>query len=118
MPFRTITRALPAERFAISSVTAAELLVGVDRANSPQLREQRVRIVERVLSDLPVLPYDLPVARIHARLWAQLAMAGTIIGDRDLMIAATALTHGYDVLTHNVRHFARVPGLVVWQPDW
>ena len=36
----------------------------------------------------------------------------------DLFIAATALVHGLIVSTRNVRHFERVPGLVVenWFP--
>jgi hypothetical protein len=51
------------------------------------------------------------VARTHARLWAQLA-AGTPVGAHDLLIAATALAHGYAVLTDDPRDFGRVPGLV------
>ena len=35
------------------------------------------------------------------------------IGERDLQIAATALVHGHEVLTRNVRDFARIPGLKV-----
>ncbi len=35
-----------------------------------------------------------------------------------MMIAATALTHEYELLTENVREFNRVPGLKVRQPDW
>ena len=31
--------------------------------------------------------------------------------------AATALAYGYAMLTHNIRHFERVPGLVVQRPD-
>jgi len=38
------------------------------------------------------------------------------IGERDLFIAATALAHGYGVVTANVREFSRVPGLAV--EDW
>jgi predicted nucleic acid-binding protein len=33
------------------------------------------------------------------------------IGDRDTLIAAIALEHGDKVLTDNVKHFRRVPGL-------
>jgi len=36
----------------------------------------------------------------------------------DLLIAATALAHGYDVLTENVREFGRVPLLGVRRPTW
>jgi tRNA(fMet)-specific endonuclease VapC len=41
-----------------------------------------------------------------------------MIGLHDIEVAATALTHGYGVLTDNVRDFERVPGLIVRQPVW
>ena len=45
-------------------------------------------------------------------------MAGQTTGAHDLLIAATALAHGYGVMTDNIRDFERVPGLEVRQPDW
>ena len=48
----------------------------------------------------------------------QLSRTGQMIGANDLLIAATALTYGYDVMTHNVRDFEKVPGLDVRRPDW
>jgi predicted nucleic acid-binding protein len=47
-----------------------------------------------------------------------LRRAGNLIAPHDLMIGATALLHGYDVLTHNVRDFDRLPGLKVRLPGW
>ncbi len=57
------------------------------------------------------------VARVHARLVADLTAAGRLIGPNDVMIAATAVAHGYGLLTLNVREFARVPGLDVRRHD-
>jgi predicted nucleic acid-binding protein len=45
-----------------------------------------------------------------------LAPGGLLIGDIDLLIAATALVHGDTLLTRNVRHFQRIPGLRLYQP--
>ncbi len=67
---------------------------------------------------IPVLPFDLTIAHAHADLWAKLAAAGQIIDTHDMIIAATALTHNYSLLTDNLRHFERVPGLIVRQPQW
>jgi predicted nucleic acid-binding protein len=39
-----------------------------------------------------------------------------MIGAHDLIIAATALSHGCAVLTTNAAEFARVPGLEVLAP--
>jgi tRNA(fMet)-specific endonuclease VapC len=107
---------VPNEALAIAAITASELLTGVHRANTESRRLRREAFVEGILALIPVLPIDLRVARVHAHLWAILAADGQTIGAHDLWIAATALTHGYSVLTHNVREFNRMPGLVVVQP--
>ena len=104
--------------FALASITASELLLGIYQALPSDQRERRMTFVESVLNGVQVLPFDLAVARTHARLIAQLAAVGKLIGSNDMIIAATALTHGYVVLTHNLRHFERVPGLVVNAPAW
>src|ERR1700694_5468266 len=79
-----------AEEVAIAAIAASELLHGVHRAD-PQRRAQREAFVEHVLRVLPVYPFTLETARVHARLWADLAMAGDLIGPHDLILAATAL---------------------------
>lgn len=117
-PLRALLASAPDETWAIAGITAAELLLGVERADSPARRGRRSMLVEEVLADLPVLPFDLPVTRVHARVAARLLAAGRVIGAHDLLIAATALAHGYAVLTHNLRHFERVPDLVVHRPNW
>ena len=106
------------DRVGIAAITASELLVGVHRADSPQRRLRREAFVETILERIPVLPFDLRVARSHAQILAQLAATGQLIGANDLLIAATALSYGYSVLTDNLREFHRVPGLVVRQPTW
>jgi predicted nucleic acid-binding protein len=103
---------------ALSSVTAAELLLGVERARSEDRERRRAEFVDAVLVAFPVLPFDLEAARAHARIAAELFASGETIGQHDLMIAAAALARGYAVLTHNVRHFERVRGLVVEVPNW
>jgi len=64
------------------------------------------------------MPYDLSVARVHAEIWAELISNGSVIGSIDMIIASTALSHGYAILTDNIRDFNLVPGLEVRQPDW
>jgi predicted nucleic acid-binding protein len=55
---------------------------------------------------------------VYARVSARLLATGQAIAQNDAMIAATALAYGYAMLTHNIRHFERVPGLVVQRPEW
>jgi predicted nucleic acid-binding protein len=101
----------PDEPAAIAAITASELLHGVLRADTPSRRRGREAFVERLLAALPILPFDLVVARVHASLWASLAAKGASVGAHDLMIGATALAAGYRVATRDRRSFARIPGL-------
>lgn len=98
---------------AISVITASELLHGVHRADSAVRRSRRSAFVEAVFASVPVIPFDLPVAREHSRLWADLSRRGEGIGAHDLILAATALHHRSAIVTHNPRHFGRVEGLEV-----
>lgn len=99
------------EPVALAAITASELLHGVHRADTSRRRKRRERFVEGLLGSLPVLPFDLEVARVHAALWVDLARQGQMIGAHDLLIAATALTHELDLATRDRRHFSRVDGL-------
>lgn len=94
-----------------STVVIGELFAGAFRSRG---RERHVKnIVERVLPLLTVVPYDRAAAEAYGRIRAHLETAGTRIEDADLQIAATALSRGLTVVTGNVRHFSRVPGLAV-----
>ena len=96
----------------ISAITSSELLVGVHRANTPARRARRSAYVEALLARLPVLAFDATVARTHAQLLGALPRNVTI-GAHDLIIGATALAHGFGLLTSNVADFGRMPGLIV-----
>ena len=100
------------EPTAISAVTAAELLDGVNRADAAR-RGKREQIVEDILSRFPVIAFDLPVARVYAALLTARARLGRPLAPHDLMIAATALSLGYRVVTRDKRSFPEIAGLDV-----
>jgi tRNA(fMet)-specific endonuclease VapC len=58
-----------------------------------------------------VIPFDLVVARVHARIWAELAVKGISVGTHDLLIGTTALATGSRVAARDARSFRRIPGL-------
>jgi predicted nucleic acid-binding protein len=116
-PLDAVAGVTAREPIALAAITASELLVGVHRAAPSERSQRRAAFVEDIIGRIPILPFDLVVARVHARLLAELAATGRTVGQNDLLIAATAHAHGYEVLTLNVRDFGRVPGLVVRQPD-
>jgi tRNA(fMet)-specific endonuclease VapC len=100
------------EEVGIAAITASELLHGVHRATREH-RGRRAVFVEAVLAAFPTLVFDLLVARVHARLWAGLASAGAEVGAHDRLVAATAMSAGWQVGTANARHFERVRGLEI-----
>jgi tRNA(fMet)-specific endonuclease VapC len=102
--------------FYLSVITASEMLHGVHRAMQPGTRARRAAFVEAVLERFPLLGIDLPTARVHAQVWADLASTGRLIGAHDLWLAATCLARDLTMVTANVREFERVPGLRV--QDW
>jgi predicted nucleic acid-binding protein len=102
-----------ADEIFLSVITASELLHGVHRATDLGIRARRAAFVEAILDRFPVLTVDLASARAHARLRADLASVGSLIGPHDLWLAAACLAHGLSIATVNTREFHRVPGLLV-----
>lgn len=106
---RTLRR-LGAECLAVSIITIAELYEGVFRAQDPEAAE---KAVQTFLGDKTVLPVTEEVSRLFGRHRADLRRQNQLIGDLDLLIAATCLHHGLTLLTTNPGHFQRVPDLAV-----
>ena len=100
------------EPLAVSAVTAHELLRGVARLPPGVRRARSERWLETLLSTMPVIEYDLDVARVHAALWAEMSASGRSLGVHDQMIAATAISLGYDLATRD-RAFDAVPDLPI-----
>jgi tRNA(fMet)-specific endonuclease VapC len=103
--------ALPPERVATSCVCAMELRYGA--ARHPDGQRLWDRIKQDVLARIRVLALTEADACRAGELLAALAGRGTPIGIEDVLIAATALGSGLVVVTRNVRHFGRIPGLRV-----
>lgn len=99
----------------ISAMSAGELLHGCWRADTPARRARREEFVEAVLSALPIVALTLPIMRVFAEIDARLSASGSKLPTSDLLIAATALCRGDDVVTGNTRHFEKIPGLTVHQ---
>ncbi len=104
------------EEGAMAAVTVSELVRGILRTEAGPRRRRRESFLDAVLDAIPVVPFDLRSALACGRLLEDLR--GREIGAHDAQIAATALAHGYGVLTDNARHFERVEGLDVLVPRW
>ncbi|MCH0538523.1 PIN domain-containing protein [Streptomyces sp. MUM 203J] len=96
----------------IAAVTAAELLTGVERADTRERRERRQGFADLVFATVPVEDYTLEVARVHARMLAHTRRLGEPRGAHDLMIAATAVATARSV--HSLdgeAGFGELPGV-------
>lgn len=95
---------------AISAITVAELLVGVELATSRH-RARRATFVEGVLANLTVEDYTADTARSHAALLSATRRDGAPRGAHDLIIAATAVGTARILVTADERGFDGLPEL-------
>ena len=101
-----------AVQIAISSVTEAELLFGLERRPQATLLW---KVVMRFLDRATILPWDSAAARQYARLRSALELIGRPLSALDTMVAAHALARDL-VLVTNDRAFGQVSNLKL--EDW
>ena len=100
---------LAPEGLALSVISLGELYEGVYYSRNPQESEASLqRFLNRELS---LLGIDEETCKIFGRERGRLRNTGQIIGDMDLLIAATALQYNLTLLSNNRRHFERIEGL-------
>jgi tRNA(fMet)-specific endonuclease VapC len=102
---------VPKDEQFVSAVSVGELFEGAYRSSGVTTHLHNIRA--RVLPAVTVLPYDVAVAEVFGKVSAALRNAGTPLADPDLQIAATALYHGLELVTGNIKHFSRVPKLTI-----
>jgi toxin FitB len=96
------TRELPQSRLAYSVITRCELFAGRD---DPVM-------LRKLLAPLRELPVDTAIAERGGTLKREFQ-----VPTPDALIAATALEHDIPLMTRNIRHFGRVPGLDLRAPE-
>jgi tRNA(fMet)-specific endonuclease VapC len=97
------------DNICTSIIVAAELRYGCAKSGSKRL----FNAVEDLLSEIKVLPFDLPADAEYGAIRSVLEVAGTPIGSNDLLIAAHAHATGATIVTANTKEFKRVRGLKV-----
>jgi len=110
---RAIRDITPTEDVGLAAIGVTELYHGIYRASTPDRSQHRRLFLEALLYHLPVFDYTLAIAELAGRIDGEQTMEGHIIPFPDLLIGATALFHGYSLMTVNVRHFRMIPNLNV-----
>ena len=107
--YMTWLRTIAVDEQLTTAITVGELYWGAYR--SPARERHLRKIEELVLPAIRVLPFDARAAKQFGELKALLDGQGTPLADADLQIASIALAEGHELVTGNLRHFGRVPGL-------
>ena len=99
---------------SLPAVAVAEYLAGVHADHDPARQAAQRKFLEVVLSQVPVEPYDLDIAELHAELLAHTRKTGRLRGPHDLIIAATAIATDRILLTTDEKaEFDLLPGINV-----
>jgi tRNA(fMet)-specific endonuclease VapC len=93
----------------ISIITRFEILRGLKARDA----RSRLRNFENFCETHSVLELSDDIVVKASDVYADLSRRGELIGDMDTLIAATALTYGYTLITNNARHYSRVQGLQI-----
>jgi predicted nucleic acid-binding protein len=104
-------RTVPREDQFVSAITIGELYQG---AYGSATKDRHLENIEsKVIPAVTILPFDAATAKVFGRIRAELYAVGKPLDDADLQIAATALHHGLELVTGNLKHFRRVPELLL-----
>ncbi|MEY2952310.1 MAG: tRNA(fMet)-specific endonuclease VapC [Pseudomonadota bacterium] len=101
------------EYVGISVATRAEIRAGQFRMSA---QDKRRAAIDQLLDALPALVWTAVAADIYGETHAPLMRKGQPIGIMDVQIAAHAKAENLILVTHNTRHFERIPGLKL--EDW
>jgi tRNA(fMet)-specific endonuclease VapC len=98
------------EGISTTPICACELFAG---AYGSRKKELEIKRVKEFLSRMELLEFSTQACERFGRIRDELEARGTLVGDFDIMIAAIALTHNHRVLTRDLEHFQKIPGLTV-----
>jgi tRNA(fMet)-specific endonuclease VapC len=93
----------------ISIITRFEVLRGLMAKNAAS----QISAFNATCVAMEVLPLNDAIIVRAAEIYGQLHRAGNLIGDADILIAATCLENGHALATNNTAHVSRISGLVV-----
>ena len=93
---------------AISIITYGELLYGAKKSSQT---DKNSAIIYRLAEIFPIIGISRAVIEAFADVKLSLEKQGDKLADLDLLIAATALSLNYTLVTNNIKHYKRIKGL-------
>jgi tRNA(fMet)-specific endonuclease VapC len=98
------------ERISTTAISVSELFEGAYKAKHSEKEVEKVR---QLLRRITLLDFSTQACETYGKLANELRSLGRQIGDLDTLIASIALTHNEPILSRNIGHFQKVPGLTV-----
>ncbi len=99
----------------LSAIVQAEMQYGIAKADDGRRRNELRAFHDDLVSKIGdrLLPFDMPAAVAWGTLRATLHRAGKLIGERDMLIAAQALSLGVPLVTRNVGDMERTGAMII-----
>ncbi len=111
-PALELLRRLRPEGLTISLITVGEIYEGIYYGRDIERMEA---VFQQFLQRVMVVPLDEETMRSFAIMRGLLRAQGLSIGDPDVIIAASAIQYELILVTRNLRHFTRIPGLQLYE---
>lgn len=93
---------------AISAITWQELTKGVNKLPEGRKKQYFEKWLSKIEDEFLVIPYDKFASQICGELQAKMESKGMPLPFSDSQIAATALSNGMILVTHNTKDFKEI----------
>ena len=101
------------DEMSLSVISYGELVFGAKKSGSV---EKNLKTVEYIKSIFTLVDVTSDVMDVFGEIKAKIQKTGRIIDDMDLLIASTAISENMILVTHNTKHFEKIPNLQI--QDW
>lgn len=101
------------KHMSLSVVSYGELVFGARKSKAVEKNMETVNVIKSIF---PLIEITSEIMNIFGEIKAYTQKIGKTIDDMDLLIAATAITNNFTLVTHNTKHFENIPNLKI--EDW
>ncbi len=91
----------------MSVITYYEIMNGLIYKDA----KQQIKAFEIFKSQSQIFPLNIEIADLGAEIYSNLRRSSQMIGHNDVLIGASAIHHNFVMVTNNLNHFNRIPGL-------
>ena len=92
-----------------SIITKYEILRGLEAKSAGR----QIETFKEFSSSCEILGLTDEIIELAAKIYANLRRRGELIGDADILIAATALVQNFGIVTNNESHYSRIEALII-----